>query len=62
MVSGMALAFAATFAGAAQSKGPYTWQARVAVKRPGAWRLVIPNWSLQGYAMPLPLVRTIRVR
>lgn len=42
--------------------GPYTWRARVAVKRPGTWRLVIPNWSLQGYAMPLPLVRTIRVR
>lgn len=42
--------------------GPYTWRARVKLGRPGAWRLVIPNWSLQGYAMPLPLVRTVRVR
>lgn len=40
----------------------YTWRARVTLSRPGAWRLVIPNWSLQGYAMPLPLVRTVRVR
>jgi hypothetical protein len=42
--------------------GPYTWRSRVMLSRPGAWRLVIPNWSLQGYAMPLPLVRTVRVR
>lgn len=41
--------------------GPYTWRARLMLGRPGAWRLVIPNWSLQGYAMPLPLVRTIRI-
>lgn len=41
--------------------GAYTWRAQVTLKRPGLWRLVIPNWSLQGYAMPLPLVRTVRV-
>jgi hypothetical protein len=41
---------------------PYTWRVRVTLNSPGVWRLVIPNWNLQGYAMPLPLVRTLRVR
>lgn len=41
--------------------GPYTWRCRVTLNRPGVWRLVVPNWSLQGYAMPLPLVRSVRV-
>jgi hypothetical protein len=41
--------------------GPSTWKAKVRLSRAGSWRLVIPNWSLQGYAMPLPLVKTIHV-
>lgn len=38
-----------------------TWRATVRFTRPGAWQLVVPNWVLEGYAMPLPLVRSIRV-
>jgi len=41
--------------------GASTWKARMRFARAGSWRLVIPNWSLQGYAMPLPLVKTIHV-
>ena len=41
--------------------GPSTWWAKVRFARAGSWRLVIPNWSLQGYATPLPLVKTIHV-
>ncbi|HVC86340.1 MAG TPA: hypothetical protein VNC40_02825, partial [Gaiellaceae bacterium] len=41
--------------------GTLTWKAKVTFAKPGMWRLVIPNWSLQGYAMPLPLVKTIHV-
>jgi hypothetical protein len=41
--------------------GKSRWTARVTFARPGTWRLVIPNWNLNGYAMPLPLVKSIHV-
>jgi hypothetical protein len=37
------------------------WRATVRFARPGRWRLVVPNWGVQGYAIPPPIVRVVRV-
>lgn len=39
-----------------------TWRGTLRFPRTGRWRLVVPNWGAPGYAMPPPIVRTIRVR
>jgi hypothetical protein len=38
-----------------------TWRTVVTFSRPGRWQLVVPNWLLNGYAMPIPLVRAVTV-
>jgi hypothetical protein len=38
-----------------------TWRAMVTFSRPGRWQLVVPNWVLSGYAMPIPFVRAVTV-
>jgi hypothetical protein len=38
-----------------------TWRAFVTFSRPGRWQLVVPNWVLDGYAMPIPFVRAVTV-
>ena len=37
------------------------WRATVRFPRPGRWRLVVPNWGVQGYAIPPPIVRVVPV-
>ena len=37
------------------------WRAYVKFSRAGHWELVIPNGSLDGYAMPLPIDRAVTV-
>jgi hypothetical protein len=37
------------------------WRATVRFRRPGSWRLVVPNWGAPGYAIPPPIVRIVRV-
>ena len=39
-----------------------TWRGTLRFPRDGRWRLVVPNWGAPGYAMPPPVVRTVRVR
>jgi len=39
-----------------------TWRGAFRFPGAGSWRLVVPNWGAPGYASPLPLVRSIRVR
>jgi len=38
------------------------WRGTVRFRRPGRWRLVVPNWGAPGYAMPPPVVRLVPVR
>jgi hypothetical protein len=37
------------------------WRATVRFRRPGNWRLVVPNWGAPGYAIPPPIVRVVPV-
>ena len=37
------------------------WRATVRFRRPGRWRLVVPNWGAPGYAIPPPIVRVVPV-
>jgi hypothetical protein len=37
------------------------WRATVRFRRPGRWRLVVPNYGAPGYAMPPPIVRVVSV-
>jgi hypothetical protein len=37
------------------------WRAVVRFRRPGRWRLVVPNWGAPGYAIPPPIVRVVPV-
>jgi hypothetical protein len=37
------------------------WRANVRFRRPGTWRLVVPNWGAPGYAIPPPIVRVVAV-
>lgn len=41
---------------------PNRWRAFVTFPRAGRWRLTIPNWASEGFAMPPPLMRTVVVR
>lgn len=39
-----------------------TWTATAAFPRRGRWQVVVPNWCANGYASPLPAVRSVTVR
>jgi hypothetical protein len=42
--------------------GSDRWRAYVSFPRRGDWRLVVPNWGgVPGFAIPPPIMRTIRV-
>ncbi len=41
---------------------PDRWRALVSFPRPGRWRLIVPNWGPDGFAIPPPLTRTVVVR
>jgi hypothetical protein len=38
-----------------------TWRGVVRFRRAGRWLLVVPNWGAPGYALPPPVVRSVRV-
>jgi hypothetical protein len=38
-----------------------TWSGTARFRRPGRWRLVVPNWGAPGYAIPPPVIRIVRV-
>jgi hypothetical protein len=40
---------------------PHRWRASVTFPKAGSWRVVVPNWGPDGYAMPPPLVRALKV-
>jgi hypothetical protein len=39
-----------------------TWRGVVRLRRPGTWKLVVPNWGAVGYAIPPPVIRRVTVR
>lgn len=39
-----------------------TWAATAVFPRRGRWQLVVPNWCAEGYASPLPAVRSVAVK
>ena len=41
---------------------PNRWRAFVAFPRAGRWRLIVPNWGPEGFAIPPPLTRSVVVR
>ena len=41
---------------------PNRWRALVTFPRAGRWRLIVPNWGPEGFAIPPPLTRFIVVR
>ncbi len=41
---------------------PNRWRAFVTFPRAGRWRLIVPNWGPDGFAIPPPLTRTVVVR
>ncbi len=41
---------------------PNRWRALVTFPRAGRWRLIVPNWGPDGFAIPPPLTRTVVVR
>ncbi|MFL5961953.1 MAG: hypothetical protein ACJ757_03560 [Gaiellaceae bacterium] len=41
--------------------GPKMWRAVTRLPRPGRWRLLVPNGTKDGFMMPPPLVRWVRV-
>jgi hypothetical protein len=42
--------------------GPRAFGATVRFPRGGRWRLIVPNWNVQGSTSPPPAERTLRVR
>lgn len=38
------------------------WRALVIFPRAGRWRLIVPNWAPEGFAIPPPLTRSVVVR
>jgi hypothetical protein len=41
--------------------GPKSWRAVFPLPRPGRWRLVVPNGTKDGFMIPPPLMRWVRV-
>lgn len=41
---------------------PNRWRAFVTFPRAGRWRLIVPNWGPNGFAIPPPLTLTVVVR
>lgn len=39
-----------------------SWRVGVAFPRAGLWRVVVPNWTLNGYTTPFPALTSVRVR
>ena len=50
------------FAVLARRVSSTTWKVRLAFPRAGRWRVVVPNWTLNGYTTPFPAFATVRVR
>ena len=50
------------FAVRARRTSATSWKARLVFPRPGVWRVVVPNWTLDGYTTPFPALDTVRVR
>jgi hypothetical protein len=50
------------FAVVARRFSTTSWKVRLAFPRAGLWRVVVPNWTLNGYTTPFPAIVSVRVR
>ena len=50
------------FAVVARRFSATSWKVRFAFPRAGLWRVVVPNWTLNGYTTPFPAIVGVHVR